>query len=81
MPLYDYHCDNCGMTEERFLAMTHEAPVHCEHKMKRLYTVDHYIIDMGYPAFIDRIEEIHKAQSDRGEKRQFVHPSTVRASI
>jgi hypothetical protein len=81
MPLYDYSCDVCKLTEERFLPMEHKSPVHCSRNMRRLYTVDHYTIDMGYPAFVDRIEEIHKAQSDRGEKRQFVHPSTVRASI
>jgi hypothetical protein len=38
------------------------------------------VIKMGYPAWVDRMEDIHKAQEQRGERLRMIHPSEVQAT-
>jgi len=44
--------------------------------MRRVYA-GRVLIKGKYPLWVDRIEDIHKAQEDKGEKLRFVHPSEV----
>jgi putative FmdB family regulatory protein len=41
MPRYDFHCDGCGKSEERFcvVAARHEQVCECGHKMTKLVTL------------------------------------------
>lgn len=48
--------------------------------MTRRYTVDHVVIKMGAPLWTGRMDDIHKAQSQRGERLRFVHPSEIGAN-
>ena len=81
MPLYDYHCNLCGKSREVLLPIgSDEKPACCGEVMTRKYSMDKVIIRMGYPAWVDRIEDIHKAQEQRGERLRMVHPREVRAT-
>jgi hypothetical protein len=37
-------------------------------------------VKMKYPGWIDKIDDIHKAQEQRGERLRFVHPREVGAT-
>ncbi len=77
MPIYPYVCPQCGKSEERVLPMVHEAPVCCGQPMQRRYAVDNLRIKEYGALWIDRIDDIHKAQEQRGERLRIVHPSEV----
>ena len=76
MPLYDFNCKLCGKTEERLLPLD-EKPTCCGEVMTRLYSMGKVIIKMGYPKWVDRIDDIHKEQAQRGERLRMVHPSEI----
>lgn len=81
MPLFDFNCRRCGRAEEVFTPkMEVPEPVCCGGVMTRLYSADRMKIKMGYPMWVDRIDDIHKAQADRGEKLRLPHPKEVGAT-
>jgi len=80
MPLYDFACDKCGKTEERFLPIDHETPVCCNSIMRRVYSVGDIFIKWSPPLWVGRMDDIHKAQEQRGERFRFVHPSEIGAN-
>ena len=80
MPLYVYSCPRCGQSKELLLQMEHSAPYCCGGVMNREYSIDALKIVSGPPLWTYRMDEIHKAQADRGERLRFVHPKEIRAS-
>lgn len=84
MPLYDYICDTCGKYTEVILPIQHNTPTCCDSSMRRVYkpfcrlaTEGILFYGKNYPRWVDRMEDIHKAQEQRGERLRFVHPSEV----
>ena len=65
---------------ETIASMGQVSPECCGEVMTRLYKLDTYLIKMGAPLWTDRMDDIHKAQSDRGERLRFVHPSEIGAN-
>jgi putative FmdB family regulatory protein len=80
LPLYDFRCNSCGQTQEYFLHLNHPNPICCGEAMRRLYSVGKMKIKSGYPIWVDRMDEIHKRQKERGEKLRYVHPKEIRAT-
>ena len=76
MPLYDFTCDICGKNIEMLLLIEHNIPTCCGSVMRRVYA-GRILLKEKYPLWVDRIEDIHKAQEEKGEKLRFVHPSEV----
>ena len=76
MPLYDFTCEICGKTIEMLLLIEHNIPTCCGSVMRRVYA-GRILLKEKYPLWVDRIEDIHKAQEEKGEKLRFVHPSEV----
>ena len=77
MPLYDFICDTCGNKTERFLPIRYDIPVCCESPMRRLFNMGNMLVKEKYPLWVDRMEDIHKAQEQRGERFRMIHPSEV----
>jgi len=78
MPLYDFTCDKCGKTEEVFRwpgSLT--PPKCCDTPMRRIYTINHFTEKYSPPLWVGRMEDIHKAQEQRGERLRMVHPQEV----
>jgi DNA-directed RNA polymerase subunit RPC12/RpoP len=73
MPIYEYVCNRCGRSME--VMGRPMAPDCCGGVMKRCY--GRVLVKVKYPMWIDRIDEIHKAQEQKGERFRFVHPSEV----
>lgn len=77
MPLYDYRCKHCGNQRELWGQMDHPTPVCCDEGMERVYAHRVFKIKQGTELWIERMEDIGKAENDRGKRRSFVHPSRV----
>ena len=83
MPIYEFYCEKCGNRLEVLAQMGDSSPVCCGTVMSRTYSGSVAIRDSRSltgkrnELFIDRMDEIHKAQADRGERLRFVHPSEV----
>lgn len=82
MPLYDFICDTCGKSTELLLPIQHDTPSCCGLSMRQVYKGfykgNRFLFSKkGYPRWVDRIEDIHKAQEERGERLRFVHPSEI----
>lgn len=80
MPLYQYGCEKCGVAKEVIRPIVHEPPICCGEVMTRSYCMDSMVLKMGYPGWINRIDEIHKRQADRGERLRLPHPKEVGAT-
>lgn len=76
MPLYDFRCSSCGQTKEVLAQINEAAPICCGLSMQRLYIGKTLVKEYG-ALWIDRMNEIHKRQSDKGERLRFVHPSEI----
>ena len=76
MPLYDYYCDTCGKAIEAYLPIKHDIPTCCASPMRRVYAGG-VLIKVKYPLWVDRMDDIHKAQEQRGERLRFVHPKEI----
>lgn len=76
MPLYDYTCEQCGKSETILDGLNHVPPKCCGVNMKRLFSYQ-YLIKEKYPLWVDRMEDIHKAQQEHGERLRMVHPKEV----
>ncbi len=79
MPLYDYKCPLCGLVTEVIMSHTDTPPECCGGVMTRQFSGE-VTIKSGYPLWVDRMEDIGKAQNDRGERRRLVHPKDVGAT-
>ena len=79
MPLYEFACGKCGKTQELLLPLEHESPACCNTIMRRVYS-GRVKIKVKYPLWVDRIDDIHKAQEQRGERLRYVYPQEVGAS-
>lgn len=83
MPLYDFLCNTCGRTEEKLASIGSSPPTCCGVVMKRLYRGSVGIRDSKSltgkrkELWINRMDDIHKAQEDRGERLRLPHPSEV----
>ena len=81
-PLYDYVCDQCGNVRECYRPMEHKPPECCGVLMRRLYGMveirdSRSLTGKRNELWIDRMDDIHKAQEQRGERLRFVHPKEV----
>jgi len=76
MPLYDYTCDECGVTKE-VLMYGGDPPACCGASMRRIYSIGNHITKWSPDLWVNRMDDIHKAQADRGERLRFVHPSEI----
>jgi putative FmdB family regulatory protein len=80
MPIYDYSCGKCGKSTEVYRPRSDSsAPDCCGEPMTRQFSGE-LIIKMGYPAWVDRMDDIHKAQSDKGERLRYIYPQEVGAT-
>ena len=81
MPLFDYVCDVCQESQE-VLTSCDKPLTCCGVTMRRLYSSvvvrdSRSITGKRNELWIGRMDEIHKRQTDRGERLRFVHPSEV----
>ncbi len=76
MPIYGYTCDSCQTEQDIYAPMAHTAPSCCGIPMRKQFG-GRYLVKMGYPLFVDRMEDIHKEQQNRGERLRMIHPSEV----
>lgn len=85
MPIYEYKCEKCGNRSEVLVLQPKDdsPPVCCDTAMIRIFSGSvairdsHSLTGRRNERFIDRMDEIHKRQADRGERLRFVHPSEV----
>jgi putative FmdB family regulatory protein len=80
MPTYDYTCAKCGQTIEVFRhTRDGKPPECCGEVMTRIYTGG-FLLKWHHPLWVDRMEDIHKAQEQRGERFRRIHPKEVGAT-
>ena len=77
MPLYEYECPKCRKALEIIALMNARPPECCGLPMERKYSGGKVVIKDGVPLFVRRMEEIHKAQEQRGERFRMIHPREV----
>mgnify|MGYP001615385180 CR=1 FL=1 len=79
--IYDYQCGKCHQTTEAYVpTVVSPGPSCCGEVMTRVFTVDVLKIKMKYPLWVDRMDDIHKAQEQRGERLRYVHPKEIGAT-
>ena len=81
-PIYEVVCERCGKGREIVAQINGELPECCGGVMTRKYSTvvirdSRSLIGKRNERFIDRIDEIHKRQADRGERLRLPHPSEV----
>lgn len=77
MPLFDVRCQTCGKVQEVFVQGEYHPPECCGAVMGRVWSIEGMRIRQGTELWIERMEDIGKAENDRGKRRSFVHPSRV----
>ena len=80
MPLYPYRCSHCGNQTELWGSFDHATPICCDEAMERTYQMRVFKIKQGEELWLSRMDEVHKAQADRGERLRFVHPKEISAT-
>ena len=75
MPLYDYTCNKCGKPVEILSPM--EKKPECCGVMVRVYYPLAHLNKYKPPLWVGRMEDIHRAQEQRGERLRMIHPSEV----
>ena len=80
MPIVDYECGQCGEKKEVLLPIGMPDPTCCHEVMTRLWTIGNIRIKYSPPLWVGRIDEIHKAQEQRGERLRLPHPKEVGAN-
>lgn len=80
MPLVDYQCGKCGKRDEYLVWQGQAPPECCGETMTRCWSLHGMRLKDGPPLWTSRIDDIHKAQEQRGERLRFVHPREVRAT-
>ena len=76
MPLYGFACDSCGRVMEKLLPFEHTNPACCGLVMRQVYA-GRILVKMKYPLWVDRMEDIHKAQEQKGERLRMIYPKEV----
>ncbi len=82
MPMYDYLCETCKTKAEVYASMDALPPSCCGVFMRRIFSTvairdSRSLTGTRNELWIDRMDDIHKRQADRGERLRFVHPSEV----
>ena len=82
MPVYEYKCDECGQNREVITPMGSDPPECCGAVMRRRYGAvairdSHSLTGKRNERWIDRLDDIHKRQADRGERLRLPHPKEV----
>ena len=82
MPIYEFRCEKCGADLDVLAQMGDTPPNCCGAVMSRIFgTVgirdSRSITGKRNELWIDRMDEIHKRQADKGERLRVVHPSEV----
>lgn len=83
MPLYNYVCQKCGNRSERIACIGDSPPECCGTAMKRVFSGSvairgsRSLTGKRRERWIDRLDDIHKKQADRGERLRMPHPSEV----
>lgn len=83
MPIYEYICESCEVRAEVLSQIGDSPPICCGTSMSRIYSGSVAIRDSNSltgirnELWINRMDEIHKEQADRGERLRVVHPSEV----
>ncbi len=78
MPLFEFDCKDCGVRFERIIKNGEKLKCpNCqsERTQKQMSTFSFKFV--GYPSFVDRIDDHQKRQVDKGEKPTLPHPSQV----
>ena len=81
MPLYQFTCGKCLKSVEVIAEMSSfmsRRPQCCGELMNLQFGTPK--IKSGYPLWVDRMEDIHKAQEQRGERLRMIHPREVGAT-
>ena len=80
MPIYPYKCSHCGNQTELWGSFDHATPICCDEAMERIYEMRVFKIKQGEELWLHRMDDIHKAQAQRGERLRFVHPREIQAT-
>lgn len=78
MPIFEFNCTDCGQSFEVLIRNGDSSncpKCHSRNTQKRMSTFSFKFV--GYPGFVDRIDDLQKRQVDRGEKPTLPHPSQV----
>ena len=76
MPTYEYECEKCGRFEMLAYDIKDKLCPQCGTLAKRKLSSFTFKFK-GYPKFIDRIDDYHKRQVDKGEIPTMPHPQEV----
>jgi putative FmdB family regulatory protein len=78
MPLYDFSCKECGFIDEFVTHIDADSMPcpKCGATMIRKFPL-YGLVKIKYPLWVDRIDEIHKRQADKGERLRMVYPREV----
>ena len=81
MPIWDCKCEECGAVNEYFYRNPTNQKKCCrcgsEHLKKLMGSLS---FKMGYPLWVDRIDEVQRRQEDKGITPDLPHPREVRAT-
>ena len=77
MPIYDYQCTKCEHLMEVYQRIGDKPPVCCGEAMSKKIGFP-ALTKMGAPLWTSRVDDIHKAQEQRGERLRHVDPREVR---
>ena len=83
MPIYEYECQKCGNRSEELAQMGESPPECCGGVMMRTFSGSvairdsHSLTGKRNENWIDRMDDIHKRQADKGERLRMVHPKEV----
>ena len=80
MPIFDFKCNHCGKVDEVLVQESGLIPQCCGEVMNRQYTVENHISKYTPPLWVFRMDEIHKAQAQRGERLRMIYPKEVSAT-
>ena len=82
MPVYEFECQKCGSQREVISQIGDVVPLCCGGVMTRKYGVvairdSRSITGKRNELWIDRLDDIHKRQADKGERLSLPHPKEV----
>lgn len=82
MPVYKYQCRICGKQREVIARMGDKSPLCCGVEMSRQLNIvsvrdSNSLTGKRNELWLNRIDEIHKRQADKGERLRLPHPSEV----
>ena len=78
MPLFDFRCGKCHVTEEHYVSSfdnTVDCPS-CGDAMEKLFSGS-FRIKEKYPLWVDRFDDYQKRQEERGVRPTVPHPKDI----